>query len=325
MSRVRVGFIGIGGMGGHHLKTVAAMPEAEVVAVCDVNAELVQRAGAEHGAASFTDGGEMLKSVQMDALYVAVPPFAHSDVELVAADKGIHLFIEKPVALDMGRAREVSAAIRKAGVYSASGYVLRYYGGPTKMRGYLADKKVAMIMATRWGGVPPSTWWHIMARSGGQLVEQTTHNVDMIRYMTGKEITHVYADYALRLYGDRPGWTIPDVYSMAMRLEDGTPVSMTTSCTMHKGGGESRIDFLMDGYLVRTQVGSIATEPEADPSVDGQYGEEIDIDRAWIDAIRLKNPSLIRCDYHEAMKTLAVTLACNESAVSGKAVDVDLS
>ena len=325
MSRVRIGFVGLGGMGQHHLKTVSQIPEAQVVAVCDVNAELAQKLAAEHGVPSYHDHHDMLSNEQMDALYVVIPPFAHTDAELIAAGKGIHLFVEKPVALDMGKAREVSAAIRGAGVLSAVGYTLRYYAGPTVMRHYLADKTIAMIVATRWGGVPPSTWWGVMARSGGQLVEQTTHQVDLIRYMTGKEITHVYADYALRLYQGQAGWDIPDVYSLAMRLDDGTPVSLTTSCTMHNGGGDSAITFLLDGGLVRAEVTNIVSAPEPNHELDGNYGEEVNIDRSFIDAIRLSDRSLIRCDYDDGMRTLAATLAANESAVTGKAVDVDLS
>ncbi|MHB0876311.1 MAG: Gfo/Idh/MocA family protein [Anaerolineae bacterium] len=325
MSRVRVGFLGLGGMGQHHLKTVSQIPDAEIVAVCDVNTELAQKLASEHGVPHYRNHQDMLSAEQMDALYVVIPPFAHTDAELIAAGKGIHLFVEKPVALDMGKAREVSAAIRQAGVLSAVGYTLRYFAGPTVMRRYLADKTLAMIVATRWGGVPPSTWWGVMARSGGQLVEQTTHQVDLIRYMTGKEITHVYADYSLRLYQNQPGWDIPDVYSVAMRLDDGTPVSLTTSCTMHKGGGDSAVTFLLDGSLVRAEVGSIVSQPDANPDIDGKYGEEVNIDQMFIDAIRLKNPSLIRCDYDDAMRTLAATLAANESAVTGKPVEVQLS
>lgn len=322
MDRVRVGFIGVGGMGQHHLRTVHQIAGAQVVAITDVNATLAQDMGGQFGVPYYTDYHQMLDREKLDALYIAIPPFAHTDAELIAADKGIHLFVEKPVALTMDKAREVSAAIKKAGVMSASGYVLRYFKAPTLMRAYLKGKTIGMLVVTRWGGVPPSTWWGVMARSGGQLVEQTTHQVDLIRYMTGKEITRVYADYDLRILKGAPNWTIPDVYSVAMRLDDGTPVSLTTCCTMTKGGGDSSMSFLLEGELVRAEVGKITTTPEANADLDGSYGQEIDIDQAFIDAIRTNDRSLIRCDYDEAMKTLAATLAANRSAETGEAVEV---
>ena len=324
MEQIRIGFLGAGGMGQHHLKAVAQMPEVRVVAVCDISATMAEAAARRYKARSYQDHHDMLEKEDMDALYVAVPPFAHTDAELIAAKKGVHLFVEKPVALNLEKAREVSAAVSRAGIISASGYVLRYYQAPTLMRRFLADKTVAMIVVTRWGGVPGTPWWGVMSRSGGQLVEQTTHQVDLVRYITGREVTSVYADYALRVMGQEEGWDIPDAYSLAMRLEDGTPVSLTTACTMRKGGGQSAISFLLDGYSVEMQVTKITTSPEALPSLDGEYGEEVDIDRAFIDAVRLNDRSLIRSDYADALKTLAVTLAANESARSGRPVKVAL-
>ncbi|MGQ9554639.1 MAG: Gfo/Idh/MocA family protein [Anaerolineae bacterium] len=324
MGQIRVGFLGAGGMGQHHLKAVAQMPEVRVVAVCDISATLAEAAARRYEAHPYQDHHDMLEKEDLDALYVAIPPFAHSDAELIAAKKGIHLFVEKPVALTLEKAREVRAAIQRSGIISAVGYVLRYYQAPTLMRHFLADKAVAMIVVTRWGGVPGTPWWGVMSRSGGQLVEQTTHQVDLVRYITGKEITSVYADYALRVMSGRENWDIPDVYSLAMKLEDGTPVSLTTACTMYRGGGQSTINFLLDGYLVEMQLTKISTSPEANSDLDGEYGEEIDIDRAFIDAVRLNDRALIRSTYADAVKTLAVTLAANESARSGRPVKVPL-
>src|SRR5439155_16568344 len=117
-----------------------------------------------------------------DALYVCVPPFAHEDAELIAARKGIHLFVEKPVALDVDWGASVAAVIRETGILSSVGYSLRYLPATETARRYLAGKEIAMVASHRWGGLPETPWWRVMEQSGGQLVEMTTHQVDLMRY-----------------------------------------------------------------------------------------------------------------------------------------------
>ena len=322
MDHIRVGFIGVGGMGQHHLKAVQQLPGTEVVAVCDINAELAAAMGRQYRARPYSDHHDMLGKEELDALYVVVPPFAHTDAEIIAARRGIHLFVEKPVALNMDKAREVRAAVEEAGIITSVGYTLRYLGAASRLRQFLRDRTIAMVVATRWGGLPGMPWWGVMSRSGGQLVEQTTHQVDLVRYTTGKEITRVYADYALRVLKDREDLDIPDVYSLAMQLDDGAPFSLTTSCAMRQGAGDSTINYLLDGSRVELKGSSLRSLPEPRPELDGDHGMEMDIDRAFIDAIRLHDPSLIRSTYSDAVKTLAVTLAANRSASRGEPVEV---
>ena len=319
METLYVGFIGVGGMGQYHLKQVSRLPGVKVPAVCDVNADLAQAMGTQYGAQAYTDHHEMLEKERLDALYVVVPPYAHTDAEIIAARKGIHLFVEKPVALTLEKALEIEQAVREAGIITSVGYVLRYYETATRMRQHLSGRDLALVSVYRWGGVPGVPWWGLMSRSGGQIVEQTTHQVDLVRYMTGKEITQVYADYDLRILPRTPYWDIPDVYSVAMRLEDGTPVSLTSTCTLRRGG-EAGIRFFIEDYWVDVTATRIRTYPDTIIGLDGEYKEEMDIDRAFIEAVRLRDPSLVRCDYSDAVRTLAVTLAANQSARTGKPV-----
>jgi len=324
MAIVNVGFVGLGGMGRTHLESLRGIEQARIIAVCDINAELAAATGAEFKARSYTDHHDLLDKEDIDALYVVIPPFAHTDAELIAARKGIHLFVEKPVSLDMALSRQIWEASQKAGIITSVGYTLRYFGFARLLRQFLAQEPLAMVVVNRWGGMPSVAWWRQMAKSGGQLVEQTTHQVDMVRYVTGKEITSVYADYALRVMGDWEYVDIPDVQSVAMKLEDGTPVSLTTSCQMHKGGGDSTMHFLLDGSRIELKGSTLSTFPEANPGLDGEHGQETNIDQAFVDAIINHDQSRVLSSYGDAMKTLAVTLAANESARTGLPVKVDL-
>jgi predicted dehydrogenase len=324
MEKLQIGFIGTGGMGQHHLKMVKAMETTEIVAVCDTNRELAEAMAHQYRARAYFDHHDMLEKEHLDALYVVVPPFAHSDAELIAASKGIHLFVEKPVALTLTKAREVRDAIQRAGVISTSGYSLRYLGSSQRLRRFLAEQRAGMIVAARWGGIPGAPWWGVMSRSGGQLVEQTTHQVDLVRYLTGQEITSVYADYGSGCLRGHEDFDIPEVYSVAMKLADGTPFSLTSTCLLHKDGGANTMDFIFDGLRVQWDGETLRTFPEAIPELDGKHHDDGDIDRAFIEAILLHDQSILLSSYADAVRTLAVTLAANESALTGRPVQVPL-
>src|SRR5947209_14891728 len=189
---VRIGFVGVGGIATHHLTQLKEVEGAEIVALCDVSEERA-RAGAEQfGGVTYTDYRPMIERERLDALYVCVPPFAHEDAEILAARRGVHLFVEKPVALDLAKGLEVLAAIRAAGVLSSAGYTLRNFPATETARRYLAGREIAMITANRWGGMPGVPWWRVMEQSGGQLVEMTTHQVDLMRLFAG-EVVEVHA------------------------------------------------------------------------------------------------------------------------------------
>ena len=100
---VKVGFIGTGGISRPHRKHLKNMDDVEVVAMCDLEKDRVAEAAEEWNAAVYTDYKTMLENEEMDALYVCIPPFAHEEQEIIAAEKGIALFVEKPVSVTADR------------------------------------------------------------------------------------------------------------------------------------------------------------------------------------------------------------------------------
>src|SRR5256714_7779444 len=113
---VRVAFVGTGGIANHHLSRLAEIEGVEIVALCDVAEERAAAAAAKYGGQVHTDYRRMLDEVAMDALYVCVPPFAHRDAEILAAQRGVHLFVEKPVVMQLETGHRILEAVGKAGV-----------------------------------------------------------------------------------------------------------------------------------------------------------------------------------------------------------------
>src|SRR5215212_2361871 len=99
---IRVGFVGCGGMAGGHIENWARMREGgedvALAAFCDVDAARAERYAGRFSGRAYTDFRSMLDKEDLEALYVVVPPHAHTGAELMAAQKGCAIFVEKPVA-----------------------------------------------------------------------------------------------------------------------------------------------------------------------------------------------------------------------------------
>jgi myo-inositol 2-dehydrogenase/D-chiro-inositol 1-dehydrogenase len=322
MNTVRVGFVGTGGIAQTHLEALSRIEGAQLVAFCDVDAARAESAAARFGGRAYTDYAQMLREEPLDALYVCVPPHAHGEVEQLAAERGTHLFVEKPVARTLECARAVDAAIQKAGILSAVGYHFRYYGATERARERLQGLPIGMAIGYWHGGMPGVPWWRQHALSGGQLVEQTTHIVDLARYLVG-EIVEVFAYLAHGVAPlPYPDSDVSEAGVIAMRFANGAVGTITNTCMLNPPGEVALKIYTPDrilevswGKLVETE----ANRREEYSSRDNPYLNE---DRAFIEAIRTGDASLIRSTYSDGVRTLAVTLAADESARTGKPVSV---
>jgi myo-inositol 2-dehydrogenase / D-chiro-inositol 1-dehydrogenase len=320
VEQVRVGFIGCGGIAQGHLRALNEHPHARVAAVCDVNPEAVGRAAEKTGAEPYADFRAMLARDDLDAAYLCLPPFAHGEIDLAVIERGLPFFVQKPVALDLKTAGAIAAAARRKGLLTCVGYQLRYSGSTEAAREALAGRTIGLANGYYWCGSGRSTghWLIQRSKSGGQLVEQATHTIDMLRYLIG-EVQSVYALQDRRILTDTD---CPDVNALALRFESGAVGTFTATWALHGRDwsqanicevtfDDSRLHWT-PGKVVLHQAGAPREEQRPDGSIDA----------AFVDAVRLNDPSLIRSNYDDAVRTLAVTLAADESARTGQPVDV---
>ena len=322
MDEAKIGFIGAGGNASGHMQRVAEIEGARVVAVCDLAADRAEAAAAKYRATAYTDYHRLLDAEDLNAVYVSVPPFAHYDAEILAAERGLHLFVEKPVALTLERGLEVWEAIAASGVLSCAGYQLRYTPYIEGIREFLADKNLLMVAIRRWGSLVGGAWWQKMELSGGQLVEQATHEMDLVRYWCG-EVRRVYATYSRKVHGRVPGITIPDLQALQMEFANGAIGHFVTSCTGTPGG--RGFDFYLEGMKLSTDGGAPQLTPAGAALLDAEPREAQSIDQVFVDAVRTGDGSRIKSPYLDALKTLDVTLAANLSAKEGRPVETYFS
>ena len=314
---VKIGFVGCGGIGNFHFGHMEKIDEAKVVAVCDLIDERVQNAAQRFDATPYKDYREMLEKETLDAVYVCVEPCAHDGMELLAIEKGCHLFVEKPVALSMDYANAVQAGIEKKKLINGAGFQDRYQDIIPRMKAWLESKQVGFFNGYWVGGMPGVWWWRRRETSGGQAVEQTIHTFDMARYLFG-EVAAVQAFGRRGLMTDVENYDTEDASGVNLMFENGVIGTIYSGC-FARFGGKNGIDvFCKDAKLEYTErKGFIAREPTLtiDMKTGNDYGQEED--DAFIDAILENDQSLILSPYSEALKNLQVVLAANESMDNG--------
>ena len=125
-----------------------------IAALCDIDESRANTAVETYGGQAYTDYRKMFDEMDLDAVYFCLPPFAHSDAEIIAAERGFHLLVQKPVVLELETGLRIMEAIEKSGVISCVGYQGRYSNVANAVREFLEDKVIGMIACHRWGGVP---------------------------------------------------------------------------------------------------------------------------------------------------------------------------
>lgn len=319
--QVRIGFIGCGGNAGGHMRRLSGLPDARIVAVCDVVEERAKQAAERCQAEAYTDYQRMLGRSDLDAVYLSLPVFAHGEPEMAVIERGLPFLVEKPVARTMQTARRVEEAVRRRGLMTAVGYQLRYMGGTEAARQELSGKTVNLVVGKYWCGSGrgnPDHWVRQMALSGGQLVEQATHTVDAMRYLLG-EVKEVYTRRASRQLLEID---CADTHVVTLEFESGALGSLTATWAYDPAdwGHANVIDISYDMNLLHWGGGKVTIT--ANKETRALEAPDRGIDEVFVEAVKTKDPALIRSPYSDAVKTLAVTLAMNESADVGRPVRV---
>ena len=331
MSSTRTIKVGIYGAGGHarnnHLLNLMRLEGVEVIAVCDIVEENARQAAADFGIPrSYTDGHEMVKKESLDALWSTVVAAAREDgVEVAAAEKGIHLFIEKPQAMDMKVAHRIDNAIRRSGVLSTVCFRERYRPIFQEAKRLLQDKEIVHIRFQMVSDLPAHLPEGEMPRWDGALELRAPffgwgpHALDYCRYMSGLDMIRAQA-----FFHHPERYEAPLSSSFNFTMSNGATMTMTfLSASPGQPAGEPYFLFYYEGgYLgvhnysyIDMNGERVFTAEDFNPWFEG--------DRVFVEAIRTGDGSGILNDYHDGLYTLAPLLAGWESARrDGEPVDV---
>lgn len=316
---VKIGFVGTGGIANHHMRTLAEIPDAKMVAFCDLVEEKSLRAAKEYGGQAYNHYQTMYDNEKLDAVYICLPPFAHQEQELAAIERGLPIFVEKPVATSTEKASKISKALVEKNLISAVGYHWRYMDTTARAMEYLGEAPVGFALGSWMGGMPAVSWWRVLAESGGQAVEQTTHIFDLARYLLG-EVESVHTLARTGLMEEVENYDIHDATITNLRFQNGAVASITSSCIL-SAGGHVGLDLYQKNQVLRFSHQSLTIE-RADRQQILELGNNPTQaeDLAFVQAVISGDPTPIRCDYAEALKTLDLTLAVTRSAIEDRII-----
>jgi predicted dehydrogenase len=321
MPKLRVGFVGAGGIAHRHFGVLATMDDVDIAGVADPDEARVREAAERTGARAFACHEAMVDALDLDALWICVPPFAHGAPERAAIAAGLPFFVEKPLSLDPALACEIDQAVRRSGLVTAVGYHWRYLDTVDEARRLLAGNP-AHLMSGYWlDQTPPPTWWHSADRSGGQIVEQATHIIDLARFLAG-DIVEVYGLAAHRDRDDFPMVDVPTASTAALRFASGAIANLSATCLLrwnHRVG----LHVFADGLALELTDHDLMVDVGHGRPVRGADGDPVwRQDRAFLDAVAGRE-NRIRASYSEALRTHLVCLAIGRSAREGTPVRME--
>ncbi len=190
---VRIGMIGVGKMGLSHYAILGAHPRVEVPAVCDSASYLTATFRKYNGVEIFKDYGRMFDAVNLDAVVIATPTASHMEVAKAAMDRGLHVFVEKPLCLDPKESASLAETAAARNLVSQVGYHNRFIGTfreACRLVRSGALGEVYHISGSAFGQVvirPKSgnTWRSKKTEGGGCLHDYASHVVDLMNYLVG--------------------------------------------------------------------------------------------------------------------------------------------
>jgi predicted dehydrogenase/glycosyltransferase involved in cell wall biosynthesis/threonine dehydrogenase-like Zn-dependent dehydrogenase len=322
MQKTRIAFIGAGGIAQRHLDILANFEDVELVGFADPDLDRADQAAMRFGAKSYQHHREMLDAQRPDAVFVCVPPFAHGEPERDLVERGVPFFVEKPVSLDLETAEAISASVAAKGLITAVGYHWRYLDIVDEAKRLLSDNPAQLLSGYWLDSTPPPKWWWKQDKSGGQMIEQTTHLLDLVRFLVG-EVKEVYGRVGYKDRPDFPGLDVPTVTTASLTFETGVVANFASTCLLgwnHRVG----LHIFADRLAIELTDREIMVDVGRGRPVRGADGDPVwREDRDFIDAVR-GGENRIRCPYSEAVATHRLALAIVSSAETGKPLTLQL-
>ena len=184
---MRVGVIGVGEMGQHHLRLFSQM-DVDLVGAADINEKRVKELACRYGAAAFTDYRELLAQ-GLDAVTIAVPTRLHREVALEAIKHGSNVLVEKPIADSLEAAEDIVNTARQAGLKLMVGHTERFNPVVRKLKETVAQGALGQLLLISTRRVGPFV---PRVMDIGIIVDIATHDIDVTRYIIGKEPVEVF-------------------------------------------------------------------------------------------------------------------------------------
>ena len=195
MDTVRIGIIGVGGMGTSHSRYLRSgkVDRCKLVAACDIDPSKLEKFS---DLKTYAESRELIRSGEVDAVLIATPHYAHTTIGIDAFEQGLHVLVEKPISVHKADCERLIAAYRanKDRVFSAM-FQMRTYSQYQKIKQLVENGELGEVQRTNW---VISAWYRTEAyyasggwratwrgEGGGVLLNQCPHNLDLFQWICG--------------------------------------------------------------------------------------------------------------------------------------------
>lgn len=335
--QLKIGVIGTGGIWVAHARNLSLLnddgSENRIVAVCELDDERREQAASTLGARGYAGIDEMLQDEsELDALIACTPPTVRRQIVEAAAPRNLPVFLEKPPAANLDDAREIVRIVRARNLPVVVGFMYRYLPAVERLKELVGDQTISLVQssfmcpaATQWK-LPG--WFYIKERSGGHVIDQAVHVMDLVRYIAG-DITQVHTFGNNVVCPKSEEFTIEDASSTNLRFESGATGTHIHSWSHSEFIGLVTVigkDFRLTLHLDSQLSGFVGDEKieesfPAPPEGASHHYEEM---RAFLRAVSTQQFHALRSPYPDAAKSLATVIAMNRSIDAGQCENVEL-
>jgi predicted dehydrogenase len=327
---VRVGILGAGQAGERHAAGFAADPRADVVAVADLDATAAARV-AQRVDAEAVSTAEDLVARGIDVLVVALPHHLHLEPTRLAARRGIHVLMEKPIATTLDDADAIVDACGASGVTLSVGFVHRYREEVARAKSWLSRAGTLQVaresMASQRTPRHPA-WLTRRGSGGGVLLYGAIHGIDRLRWFLDSDVAEVTA----RTHRYAPDTEVEDGVAALLGFRSGASATLTANAPLYRAQPapwETEVYGSSAMVRVRTRAwaetssdrGQDRYETDGDPRTAAphyNFGRQAS---AFLTAVQEgASPPVTGAD---GVRALEVCLAIQRSAAEGRTVAVE--
>jgi myo-inositol 2-dehydrogenase / D-chiro-inositol 1-dehydrogenase len=295
------------------------------VAVCDTDLARAEAISGPRGARAYDDWEEMLDADRLDAVWVCTPPLHHRAPTVAALERGIHVYLEKPIARDVSEGEVIVAAAESADAVCVVGYQYRGSELLQRVRELVSPHEVAMLVSRNYGPVAARGWFMDSGQSGGQILERASHHIDLQRAIGG-EVTAVRtigSSVALAQAGE-PSLAIEDALALTLEFATGAVGTIGVAWTPDDHPRVHALDVMAAQASIDLRLGPDSFElggVAAGAALTGSYGDPMRRSvRRFLDLVRGERDVAPFCTPRDALGTLAVAVECERALASGDRV-----
>lgn len=323
MTPLRAGIVGGGRIAGVHARAIDAAEGVQLVAVCDLDRERAEAMAGPRGAAAYVSWREMLKAQELDVLWVCTPPLHHRGPAVAALAAGVHVYLEKPIARTLEDAVAIVDAAGSAAGVCAVGYQWHAGGLLEEAREAFAGQRVGMLVGRNFGPAAARPWFVDREQGGGQILERASHHIDLQRALAG-EVAAVEAFAAgVRLSGSEDS-SIDDAIALVLHFQSGALGTIHSVWSADGQPGRYSLDLLGEKATITLELGPAVHRINGvsrGRTIDAAFGDPMERSIArFLEAARRSDRSLVACPPDDAIRTLAVALACERALADGARV-----